>query len=204
MTTRGKIPSLCAFFLARKLRLRWGAKAGLQVAARRNLRNDFGMAAIGRRNDAVQTHTQQRRVGHPQNLRQAKADPSRSPPQHANIVSNARAPSRWGAPSRGPRLPTPTRVKATRDGDPGCGARDDNKRKSPSLCDFFLARNLRLRWGAKVGLQVAARRSLRNDNSQEKQIPRKGFRGANSAPRAPHPNTRKSDACRGPRLRRLG
>ena len=67
---RGKIPSLCTFFLARKLGLRWGAKAGLQVAARRSLRNDNS---------------------------QAKADRVRFPPQHANIVSIARAPSRWGA-----------------------------------------------------------------------------------------------------------
>jgi hypothetical protein len=41
MTTRGKIPSLCAFFLARKLGLHWGAKAGLQVAARRSLRRGW-------------------------------------------------------------------------------------------------------------------------------------------------------------------
>src|SRR5580704_1856540 len=30
-------------------------------------------------------------------------------------------------------------------------ARDDNRGKIPSLCGFFLARKLRLHWGAKAG-----------------------------------------------------
>jgi hypothetical protein len=37
---RSKNPSLCAFFLARKLRLHWGAKAGLQ-----NFPSEFAQAS---------------------------------------------------------------------------------------------------------------------------------------------------------------
>ena len=50
-------------------------------------------------------------------------------------------------------------------------ARDDRRGKIPSLCSFFLARRLRLRWGAKAGLQAAAGRNLRNDNSRGKADP---------------------------------